>query len=405
MEKIVYERVSGGVCAAKGFMAAGHAAGIKASGAEDIALIYSEKPAKAACVFTTNKMAAAPVILSRKNIEEGIVSAAIVNSGNANACTGEAGFRDAETMAKETAKALGIDEKNVIVASTGIIGVPLPMDKITAGIAELAKTVKAGGNESAVKAIMTTDTYPKELAINFEFRGKLVTIGGIAKGSGMIAPNMATMLAFITTDINICRTCLKAALSEAVQESFNKITVDGECSTNDMVLIMASGEAGNEKLVLGDPDFPIFLAALKHVATELAKLIVKDGEGITKFIEIEAAGAKDDIQAALAAKAIANSLLVKTAFFGEDANWGRMVAAIGHSGADLDSQKIDLKIAGIDIVKGGVSAGFDEGEVAPALKDNEIKVFVDLGLGEGRAIVWTCDLSYDYVKINADYRT
>lgn len=405
MDKLKVKLIGGGVVAPAGFKAAGVTAGIKASGKSDMALILSERPAKAAALFTTNKFAAAPVILSRENIEGGIISAAIINSGNANACTGEVGLKDAQSMASGVAKAFDLNPKEIVVASTGVIGLALPMDKINLGIDLLVDVIERGGNELSAEAIMTTDTFQKEIAISFRFRGKEVKMGGMAKGSGMIAPNMATMLAFITTDINICRTCLKAALAEVVASSFNMITVDGECSTNDMVLVMASGLAGNDKLILTDPDYPVFLEALSYVAKELAKMIVKDGEGMTKFIEIEVKGAKEDAQAKLAAMAVANSLLVKTAFFGEDANWGRIVSAIGHSGAEVDPSKVDIDISGFLIVSGGVKSHFDEGRVLEALKEKELKISIDLGLLDGKATVWTCDLSDEYIKINAEYRT
>ncbi|MDI6799388.1 MAG: bifunctional glutamate N-acetyltransferase/amino-acid acetyltransferase ArgJ [Actinomycetota bacterium] len=405
MEDELYKMIEGGVAAPLGFLAAGVACGIKASGKKDLALIVSKKKAKAAAVFTTNKMAAAPVEMSRMNIADGLASAAVINSGNANACTGEAGRRDAKMMAEVAAEALKVEAKDVIVASTGIIGVPLPTNKIFEGIREGAGELKKGGNAASAEAIMTTDTYQKEMAISLPFGGREVRIGGMAKGSGMIAPNMATMLAFITTDIDICRTCLKEALTEVVETSFNMITVDGECSTNDMVLAMANGLANNDKLISSDPDYPVFLEALRYVAQTLAKLVVKDGEGITKFIEIEVAHARSDDEAKLAAMAVANSLLVKTAFFGEDANWGRILSAVGHSGAALNKERVDVKLMDTVIVSAGKGSGFDEDKVSEDLKQDEIKLFIDLNLGEGRAVVWTCDLSYDYIKINADYRT
>ncbi len=397
--------IKGGVTAPVGFKAAGVSCGIKASGKKDVAVIFSEVSAKTSAVFTTNKMAAAPVHFSRCNTRNGICQAVVTNSGNANACTGLKGEEDALEMLDKAAEALGIRSQNVIVASTGIIGIPLPMDKIKKGITGVVPLLSKEAHADAAEAIMTTDTYSKEIAVQFEFRGKTVTIGGMAKGSGMIAPNMATMLAFLTTDINICRTCLNAGLFEAVNKSFNMITVDGETSTNDMVAILANGKAGNEELILGDDDCGIFEEALNYVTTELAKMIVKDGEGITKFIEIDVKGAKTGEDAKKAAMAIANSNLVKTAFFGEDANWGRIISAIGHSMAEIDPDTIDIYFDDAQVVKDSVGVSCDEKEIDKILKKKEIKLIVDLHIGNENVTVWTCDLSHDYVNINASYRT
>jgi len=398
--------VKGGITAPAGFKAAGVSCGIKkASGKKDVAVVFSEVPAKVTGVFTTNRMAAPSVHFSRCNTRNGISQAVVVNSGNANACTGYKGQEDAMTMIEKTAEALDIRPQDVIVASTGVIGVPLPIEKIEKGIVDAASSLNKKGNVDAAEAIMTTDTFSKEIAVQFEFRGKTVTVGGMAKGSGMIAPNMATMLAFLTTDINVCRTCLRAGLSEAVSKSFNMITVDGETSTNDMVVILANGKAGNEKLILGDDDYVIFEKALNYATTELAKMIVKDGEGMTKFIEVNVSKAKSSEDAKKAAMAIANSNLVKTAFFGEDANWGRIISAVGHSGAEIDSETIDIYFDDIQIVKNSVAVSFNENKVDEILKKNEIKLVVDLNIGKSQAKVWTTDLSYDYIKINASYRT
>ena len=397
--------IQGGVTAPVGFKASGVSCGIKISGKKDVAVIFSEAPATTSAVFTTNKMAAAPVHFSRRNTRNGTCQAIVTNSGNANACTGPKGQEDAMTMIEKTAEALNIHSQDVIVASTGIIGVPLPINEIKKGIVKAVSLLSEDGHTDAAEAIMTTDTYSKEIAVQFEFRGKTVTIGGMAKGSGMIAPKMATMLAFLTTDINICRTCLNTILSEVVDKSFNMITVDGETSTNDMVAILANGKVGNEKLILGDDDCGIFQETLNYVATKLAKMIVRDGEGITKFIEINVKGAKTDEDAKKTAMGIASSNLVKTAFFGEDANWGRVISAVGHSGAEIDSETIDIYFEDAQIVKDSVAASFDEKEVDEILKKDEIKLVVDLNIGDKQAKVWTCDLSYDYVKINASYRT
>ena len=397
--------IQGGVTAPVGFKASGVSCGIEISGKKDVAVIFSEAPATTSAVFTTNKMAAAPVHFSRRNTRNGTCQAIVTNSGNANACTGPKGQEDAMTMIEKTAEALNIHSQDVIVASTGIIGVPLPINEIKKGIVKAVSLLSEDGHTDAAEAIMTTDTYSKEIAVQFEFRGKTVTIGGMAKGSGMIAPNMATMLAFLTTDINICRTCLNTILSEVVDKSFNMITVDGETSTNDMVAILANGKVGNEKLILGDDDCGIFQETLNYVATKLAKMIVRDGEGITKFIEINVKGAKTDEDAKKTAMGIASSNFVKTAFFGEEANWGRVISAVGHSGAEIDSGTIDIYFEDAQIVKDSVAASFDEKEVDEILKKDEIKLVVDLNIGDKQAKVWTCDLSYDYVKINASYRT
>ncbi len=397
--------IEGGITAPKGFKAAGVSCGIKAGTKRDLALVCSEVPAKAAAVFTTNKMAAPPILLSRKNVSDGIAQAVLINSGNANACTGKRGLSDATKMSELVAEVLDVSSENVLVASTGVIGVPLPMEKVERGIKEAKVALDVGGHLEAAEAIMTTDTFPKEFAVEFELGGKVVVLGGMAKGSGMIAPNMATMLGFLSTDLAICRICLKACLVEAVNKSFNMITVDGGTSTNDMVVILANGLAGNEKLVLGEDDLPVFQKALDLVTQKLAKTIVKDGEGITKFLEITVAGAKTFEDAKVAAMTVANSNLVKTAFFGEDANWGRIIAAIGHSGAECDPRKVSIHFNGKKIVEDGMMASFDEDDVLGILKGEEIEVLIELGVGRERATVWTCDLSYDYVRINAAYRT
>lgn len=397
--------IEGGITAPKGFKAAGVSCGIKAGTKRDLALVCSEVPAKAAVVFTTNKMAAPPILLSRKNVSDGIAQAVLINSGNANACTGKRGLSDATKMSELVAEVLDVSSENVLVASTGVIGVPLPMEKVERGIKEAKVALDVGGHLEAAEAIMTTDTFPKEFAVEFELGGKVVVLGGMAKGSGMIAPNMATMLGFLSTDLAICRICLKACLVEAVNKSFNMITVDGGTSTNDMVVILANGLAGNEKLVLGEDDLPFFQKALDLVTQELAKMIIKDGEGITKFLDITVAGAKTFEDAKVAAMTVANSNLVKTAFFGEDANWGRIMAAIGYSGAECDPRKVSIHFNGKKIVENGMAASFDEDDVLGILKGEEIEVLIELGVGRERATVWTCDLSYDYVRINAAYRT
>ena len=400
-----YKKIDGGVTAAKGYKANGIACGVKQSGNKDLALIVSETEATAAAVFTSNRMAAAPVILSKKHLANLSAQAVIINAGNANCCTGEQGKADASAMTEQTAEILKLDPESVVLASTGVIGAPLPMKKIEVGIKEVAKNLNENGSNAAAEAIMTTDTKTKEVAIQFELAGKKVTLGGIAKGSGMIDPDMATMLAVLTTDAHICKTCLQVALKSAVDKSFNMITVDGETSTNDMVVLLSNGHAGNEKVTLDHSEMNTFQHALDYVCTELAKMIAKDGEGITKFLKITVKGAPSWPDAKLVGKTVANSNLVKTAFFGEDANWGRIIGAIGYSEGAINPEKIDIYFGDEQIVKNSQSAKFSASKVKKILKSSEIDVVINLKNGEAEATVWTTDLSYDYVKINADYTT
>lgn len=400
-----FKKIPGGITAPSGFEATGVASGIKESGKKDLALIFSEAPGRAAVVFTTNKIQSASILVSKNHLAQGPVQAIVINSGNANTCTGEQGLSHAVQMAQITADLLKILPQNVLVASTGIIGVALPMEKVKQGITEAVKVLARGGSQEAAQAIMTTDTFFKETAIQFEVGGQIVKIGGIAKGSGMIAPNMATMLAFLTTDAHIEQICLRDCLRKSVNKSFNMITVDGQPSTNDMVAILANGMAGNNEIVLGRESASVFGTALDFVCQELAKMIVKDGEGATKFIEIQVKGAKNIDDARRVARAIANSNLVKTAFFGEDANWGRIMAAIGSAGAEFDPSKINLFFGSEMVVANGEGLFYEEARVNRVLKSAEIKVTVDLNTGEAGATVWTTDLSYEYVKINAAYRT
>lgn len=400
-----FKKIPGGITAPQGFKAAGVASGIKESGKKDLALIFSELPTTAAAVFTTNRIPSASILVSKNHLAEGRIHAVVINSGNANACTGELGLEHAIQMAKATANWLEILPQNVLVASTGIIGVTLPMEKIKGGIAAAIKVLARGGSQDAAQAIMTTDTFFKEMAIQFEVGGQIVKIGGIAKGSGMIAPNMATMLAFLTTDAHISDGCLTDCLRESVNRTFNMITVDGQQSTNDMVAILANGMAGNKEIIFGKKSTFIFQEALNFVCQELAKMIIKDGEGATKFIEITIKGAESVDDAKRIAQAIANSNLVKTAFFGEDANWGRIMAAIGSSGAEFEPSKINLFFGSEMIVANGEGLSYEEARVNQVLKSAEIKVTVDLNTGEAGATVWTTDLSYEYVRINAAYRT
>lgn len=398
--------IDGGITAPQKFVAAGVKAGIKQSGKEDVAIIFSEVPAAAAALFTQNTMAAAPVQVSREVAALGKARAFIVNSGCANACTGQQGLQDARQMARIGAEALKIAENEVIIASTGIIGVNLPMEKLAKGINQAAVSLSGEGYEDATLAIMTTDTFQKTCAYEFSLGGKQIRIGGIAKGAGMIHPNMATMLCFITTDIEITPAVLKKALTDAVKVSFNMITVDGDTSTNDMIAILANGAAGNDCIdSIDHPDYPVFAENLKTVATYLAQQVVRDGEGATKFLEIKVSGAKDFADAKTAAMSIAKSPLVKTAFFGEDPNWGRILCAAGYSGAMADPKQTSLSIGGVKIVEGGLGAQYDEQKLRKIMSEHDIQVLVDLGVGSAEATVWTCDFSYEYVKINGEYHT
>lgn len=398
--------ITGGITSPKGFLAAGVKAGIKQSGKEDVAVIYSVVPAAAAAVFTTNDMAAAPVILSREHIKGGVLSAIVVNSGCANACTGEQGMADAQEMVKQTAELLSISPQTILVSSTGIIGVTLPMAKVSAGIQQAVSKLSVEGYDSAMQAIMTTDTFAKTIAYEFKLGGMPVRIAGIAKGAGMIHPNMATMLGYITTDANISSPLLKQALDKAVSLTFNMITVDGDTSTNDTVCVLANGQAGNALIDdAADPDYLLFAEALQSVCRYLAQQVVRDGEGATKFLEITVKGALSFEQGKKAAMSIAKSPLVKTAFFGQDPNWGRILCAVGYSGSNVQPARTSLAIGGVTIVEAGLGARYDEALLRKVMSEKDITVVVDLGLGQGEATVWTCDFSYEYVKINGEYHT
>lgn len=399
------EPIDGGVTAPKGFQATGVSAGIKKAPKKDVALLLSDnEQTTTAAVFTTNRMAAAPIMISKRHVAHTSPRAVVANAGNANACTGPDGVQDAITMARLAAEALSLDPHEVIVASTGIIGVPLPMDAVELGIKEAGRNLGMHSLRAA-EAIMTTDTHPKQMAVEFECDGFSTRIGGIAKGSGMIRPDMATMLCFLTTDAAVERQYLHASLRRAVDASFNMITVDGETSTNDMVAIMAGGGAGGTSIEVGGDHAAVFEQALQFVCSELAKMIARDGEGATKLIEVRVTGAASAADAKLASHAIGNSPLVKTALFAGDPNWGRIASALGASGAMLDPEKVAISFGDIVVAKRGAAAGFDEQEAATYLRGDEIVVSVDLGVGSAAATVYGCDLSYDYVKINAEYRT
>lgn len=394
-----------GVTFAKGFQAGGVKAGIKKSGKDDLAVIYTEKAAVVAGTFTQNLVAAAPVFVSKEVAKRGTARAIVVNAGCANACTGEQGLTDARLMALLTAEELGIGAEEVFVASTGVIGVNMPMDKVKKGIKAAVQALSAEGSDAASKAIITTDTYTKSGAFEFELGGKTVRIGGIAKGSGMIHPNMATMLCFITTDAAIDSALLQTALSKAIQTSFNMVSVDGDTSTNDMVVVMANGLAGNAEITEENAEYAKFFAALDALCVGLAQMVARDGEGATKFLTVNVTGAVDFEDAKKVAMAVAKSPLVKTAFFGEDANWGRIICAAGYAGARMDPDQTTVSIGGVDVFKDGTGAKFDENALKAAMASHDITLDISLGLGEEKATVWTCDLSYEYVKINGEYHT
>ena len=394
-----------GVTFAKGFTAAGVKAGIKKSGNLDVAVIYTKTQAVVAGTFTQNKVAAAPVYVSKEVVATGTAHAIVANAGCANACTGQQGLDDAHKMAQIAADELGVNADDVIVGSTGVIGVNLPMDKLEAGIKDAVANLSADGSGNAGRAIITTDTHSKSVTCEFELSGKTVRMGAIAKGSGMIRPNMATMLCYITTDIAIDQTLLQKAVSGCVEKSFNMISVDGDMSTNDMVIVLANGEANNAKITEENADYQIFFDKLMMLCTELAKQIAADGEGASKFLTINVKGAKSFADAKTVGMAIANSPLVKTAFFGEDPNWGRVICAVGYSGADMVPEKTVVKFGGITIFANGTGATYDEKALAHVMKQKDIVIDIELNMGQEDATVWSCDLSYEYVKINGEYHT
>lgn len=394
-----------GVTFAKGFTAAGVKAGIKKSGNLDVAVIYTKTQAVVAGTFTQNKVAAAPVYVSKEVVATGTAHAIVANAGCANACTGQQGLDDAHKMAQIAADELGVNADDVIVGSTGVIGVSLPMDKLEAGIKDAVANLSADGSGNAGRAIITTDTHSKSVTCEFELSGKTVRMGAIAKGSGMIRPNMATMLCYITTDIAIDQALLQKAVSGCVEKSFNMISVDGDMSTNDMVIVLANGEANNAKITEENADYQIFFDKLMMLCTELAKQIAADGEGASKFLTINVKGAKSFADAKTVGMAIANSPLVKTAFFGEDPNWGRVICAVGYSGADMLPEKTVVKFGGITIFANGTGATYDEKALAHVMKEKDIVIDIELNMGQEDATVWSCDLSYEYVKINGEYHT
>ena len=387
-----------------GFQAAGVNCGLKKNGRKDLGLIYSEVPANVAGVFTQNRIQAAPVLLNRQRITRGVCRALIVNSGFANCCTGEQGMRDAILMAGFAAAELGIAEDEVLVSSTGVIGEPLPVEKIKVATPALSNALHGEGIHDFAEAIMTTDTVPKVISRRGELDGEVFTVTGVAKGSGMICPDMATMLCFVVTDIQASPVLLKEMLKAAVDRSLNRITVDGDTSTNDTVLLMANGRSGVE--VLNDAQRDIFQPVLYDVLMALAKWLIKDGEGATKLVEIVVKGAGSEMDARRIADTVANSNLFKTALFGEDANWGRILAAVGRAGVAVEPGKIDVRFGSVLMVQNGMGCGITaEVEATKILKQSEFDITIDLKSGRGQASVITCDFSIDYVKINADYRS
>ncbi len=401
----LFKECTGGVTAAEGFIAGGLYCGIRKV-KKDIAIIKSTKPANVAGVFTLNKVVAAPLQVDKIQLEKSkLFSAIVVNSGNANACTGEQGLKDAWSMVNAVSKALGVPNDQVLVSSTGVIGQYLPIDKIVDGINNLSTQLSKDGNKNAAEAIMTTDLFSKECAVKFSLDSSIITIGGMAKGSGMIAPNMATMLAFVTTDAKISSEALHRALLIANDHSFNRITVDGDMSTNDMVLILANGLAGNREIEIGTAEFEKFLEALEYTLIKLAKMIVRDGEGAKKFIEIVVKGAQTETEAVQAAKAVANSNLVKTALHGADANWGRIISAVGYSGINFDPSKVSIEFDNEPILNPNYEIVLDEDKAKAILSKDNITVLINLRQGNAEARFWTCDLTKEYIDINASYRS
>ncbi len=404
--------ITGGVTAAKGFQAASTAAGIKYQGRTDMAMVYSEKPCVAAGTFTTNIVKAAPVKWDQDIVyNHPLAQVIICNSGIANACTGEEGFGYCRETAKAAAETMNVDADSVLVASTGVIGMQLPIEKLAAGVRAMAPKLQGtleAGNEAA-KAIMTTDTKEKEVAVEIEIGGKTVTIGGMCKGSGMIHPNMCTMLGFVTTDACISKKLLQEALSQDVKDTYNMVSVDGDTSTNDTVLLLANGMAGNPEITEKNEDYQKFCEALNYINTTLAKKIAGDGEGATALFEVKIIGAESKEQAVTLSKSVVTSSLTKAAIYGHDANWGRILCAMGYSGAQFDPEKVDLyfesKAGKIQIIENGVAVDYSEEEATKILSEDAVTAIADIKMGDCAATAWGCDLTYDYIKINADYRS
>jgi glutamate N-acetyltransferase / amino-acid N-acetyltransferase len=398
------ELVSGGAMAPEGFVGGGVECGVRYSGRRDLGLLFSEHECAAAAVFTRNVVKGAPLIITRETVEAGDVRAVVVNSGNANAATGRRGLEDARAMQTLAARALGIGAQEVAVASTGVIGEHLPMDRVESGIEDAAAKLGRDGAPFA-EAILTTDTRVKEAAVRVEIGGKAVTVGGTAKGSGMIHPNMGTMLAFLTTDAAVDKECLQETLSGVTERTFNRVTVDGDTSPSDLALLLANGAAGNEVLTLDSPDYPAFAGAVEEVARMLAREIARDGEGATKLVEVVVEGAEDEASASALAKVVVGSSLVKTAVFGADANWGRVLTAMGYSGVTFDPESVELWFGPVKVFSGGEPVEHDEAEANAALAQDEVVITVRMGEGGASAVAWGCDLTYGYVEINGSYRS
>lgn len=397
--------IDGGVTAPKGFKASGVACGLKNNGKKDLAVVCSDDIAVAAGVFTKNIVKGHSLQLTMEHIKSGYARGVVINSGNANACIGEQGRKDALDMAQLAAELLDCDRENILVGSTGVIGLPLNMPKVRSGIRTAIAALSDKGGSEACEAIMTTDLMPKEIAVDIEIQGERVRIGGMAKGSGMIHPNMATMIGVITTDVNISKGLLSKALKEVVNHTFNRVSVDGDTSVCDMVLVFANGEAENSGLVKEDAEFLNFKSALEYVCVNLSRMIAKDGEGATKLVEVIAENCLDEDDAYKVVSAIAKSPLVKTAIFGEDANWGRIITAAGYSGADFDPNLVDIFIGDLMVCRNGTALKFDEDKAKEILKQKEVSIKVNLKRGNASDRMWTCDFSYDYVKINGSYRS
>ena len=404
MKKELVNAITADEFAVAGFKAAGISCGIKKTGGLDLAIILSDSPASVAGVFTTNSVKAAPVLIDMELVRSGKSFGVLVNSGNANAFTGKKGYKDALSSVSTAEERLGLPNGSLLVASTGVIGVPMPIEKVHAGLPKLVEGLRFNGLHDASEAIMTTDAFPKRAFVRAKIAGKTITIAGIAKGAGMICPNMATMLAFFMTDANIKAAALKKALVSASDASFNSIIVDNDTSTNDTALIFANGAAKGKEIKASSRDFNAFVALLTEVCVELSQMIVKDGEGATRFIAIDVRGAGTKVEARTAARAIASSFLVKTAFFGGDPNWGRIMAALGYSGIRMDEKNVSIHFNGVCVARRGLDTGA-EVLAAKAIKSKTVCVRVELKAGRHGAKVWTTDLSYDYVKINSAYRT
>jgi glutamate N-acetyltransferase/amino-acid N-acetyltransferase len=404
MEMNDYKILNGSITTPSGYQACGVRSGIKQQG-KDLALLVSDVPASIAAMFTANRIKAAPVKLSRQIAQNGIAQALIINSGNANACTGQRGLEDAKEIIDLTALGLNLESEQVLIASTGVIGVYLPMELMRSGISKACKNLSRTGGKEAATAIMTTDTRPKHFSIEFIIDGRICRIGAIAKGSGMINPHLATMIAVFTTDVNIQQNLLQEALSECVAETLNTLTIDGEMSTNDAVFLFANGLSGNPKITYKADNYQKFLASLKALSLAIIKELAADGEGATKLVTVTVEQAGSQEEAFKAAKSIANSMLVKTAIFGRDPNWGRVISAVGASGVALNSDAIAIRFANIPVAENGTAIAFDNLAMKNALGQKEISISVSLGVGKFSATVYSCDLTYDYIKINAEYHT